>query len=39
MTRPVGSKGVRQRERACGLAGGVCRDTINCIVTGERPGR
>ena len=25
--------------RARGLAGGACRDTINCIGKGERPGR
>ena len=27
------------RVEACCLAGRVCRDTINFIVTGERPGR
>ena len=36
-TRSTTCKGVRQRARS--LAGRVCRDTINCIVTREWPGR
>ena len=40
-----GPRHSRLRARACGsarargLAGRVCYDTINCIVTGERPDR